>query len=133
MQRTIAILAVVLAGALAAGGGAHAQDPFGGRDRFAQQQQPFGQPPPGNGRDPLGDMRGNFNAEQARGARQAGAVNIDSVQARAAALNQFPGAEYLDLELRGNPPAYHVVLKSPDGRRVNVIVDAQTGQVLGAN
>lgn len=112
MRRNIAILAIVLCGALSAPTGAFAQS------RFAQQ-------------DPFGDMRGNFSAEEARNARQTGEVNLTASQAIEIALAQHPGAEYLDLVLRGGgQPQYVVRLKTPDGRRVEVAIDARSGAVL---
>lgn len=112
MRRNIAILAIVICGALSAPAGALAQT------RFAQQ-------------DPFGDVRGNFSAEEARNARDTGEVNLTGAQAIQIAQGQYPGAEYLDLSLRGDgQPQYVVRLRTADGRRVEVVIDARSGAVL---
>lgn len=105
MHRRIAISAIILA-ALAASGPAAAQ---GG---------------PGN-------SQRNYSAEEARTAREAGQV-ISAREAIAIAMSRIPGSEYLDLFLSGGGmPVYTVRLRTPDGRRAEVLIDARTGAVLG--
>ncbi|GEM_PF-7127925 len=106
MPSKTAILAIALCGAIFAPGAALAQNPFGG-------------------------LQQNYNAEQARDARESGDVRITAQMARMIAESQYPGAEYLDLFLSGgDKPIYTVRLKTADGRRVEVVLDAQTGAVL---
>lgn len=79
----------------------------------------------------FGDLRQNYSAQEAREARDAGQV-IDARQAISIALAQIPGAEYLDLFLSGSGmPVYTVILRTPDGRRAEIMIDARTGAVLG--
>jgi len=117
MSRKIAILAVAIAGATLTGVMA-APHSASAQLRFAQQ-------------DPFGDLRQNYSAEEARDARQSGQVNVTAPQAIEIARAQYPGAEYLDLVLRGGgDPQYVVRLRTADGRRVEVVIDARTGAVV---
>ncbi len=86
---------------------------------------------PAAAQNPFGDMRQNYNAEQARDARRGGQV-IPGAQARAIAMAQHPGAEYVNLTLGsdGQREVYSVRLRTRDGRIVEVVLDARTGAVL---
>lgn len=78
------------------------------------------------------DLRQNYDAEQARDARRSGDVQVTGSQAIMIAQARYPGSEYLELFLSGGDmPVYTVRLKTADGRRVDVKVDARTGEVRG--
>ena len=52
-----------------------------------------------------------------------------------ATISGMPPGQLLDagLENRGGRPIYRVRWQTPDGRRIDYIVDAQTGQIIGRN
>lgn len=55
------------------------------------------------------------------------AVSISPSQAKSIALRSVPGSEFLDIKLVGGNTYIVRVIKS--GRRIDVRVDAQTGQI----
>ncbi|WP_394694186.1 PepSY domain-containing protein [Hyphobacterium sp.] len=76
-------------------------------------------------------MQNNYSAGQARDARDSGNV-IPAVRAISIVRGRYPGAEVLNAQLQGgSSPQYVVTILTREGRRVNVIVDARTGQVIG--
>ena len=107
------------------------------------QQQPFrGQPqpyrgppagpPPGWEGDSLGAAWGPQQDEVRQGVRQRRFVPLG--QAIESIRRRGPGRE-LDagLEQFGGRPAYRVRWAAPDGRRVDYMVDAETGAILSAD
>lgn len=78
------------------------------------------------------DPRSRYSADEARDARRSG----DVLPARAVidvVRRQFPGARVLDVELiRTGSPHYVVKILNPDGRRMDVRVDARSGRVVSA-
>lgn len=78
------------------------------------------------------DARSNYSAEEARNARQSGDVlpvrEVIEIVRRA-----FPGSRVLDAELvRTASPHYVVKILDPDGRRMDVRVDARSGRIMSA-
>lgn len=76
------------------------------------------------------DLRSGFSADEAREARTKGdtvsmSTAIDNVRRR------YPGARVVDA---GQPAPHRIVVRiiTRDGRRLDVRVDARTGQVIGA-
>jgi hypothetical protein len=112
--------------------------PFRGQPQpqqpFRGPPQPFGAPPPGPGweGDSLGAGWGPQQDEVRQGVRQRRFVPlgqaIDSIRRRG------PGRE-LDagLEQWGGRPAYRVRWAGPDGRRIDYMVDAESGAILSAD
>lgn len=77
------------------------------------------------------DMRNNYSAGQARDARDSGDV-LPALRAISIVRGRYPGAEVLNAQLRGgSSPQWVVTILTREGRRVDVIVDARTGQILG--
>lgn len=77
------------------------------------------------------DMRNNYSAGQARDARDSGDV-LPALRAISIVRGRYPGSEVLNAQLRGgSSPQWVVTILTREGRRVDVVVDARTGQVLG--
>lgn len=73
----------------------------------------------------------SYSAPQARDARNSGDV-LPALRVISIVRNRYPSAEVLDAQLqRGSSPRYIVTILTREGRRVDVIVDAQTGRILG--
>lgn len=71
-----------------------------------------------------------FTADQARDQRERGEI-VPALRVISAVRRQYPGAEVLDAELeRGASPRYIIKILTADGRRVDVVADARTGQIL---
>lgn len=88
--------------------------------------------PPGRGGNSLGDGWSPREAEAREGVRGGRLVPLEQVIRNIA--RSTPG-RLLDagLEDRGDRPVYRVRWQTNDGRRVDYIVDAQTGQIIGRN
>jgi len=77
------------------------------------------------------NVQNNYSAGQARDARDSGDV-MPALRAISIVRGRYPGAEVLNAQLQGgSSPQYVVTILTREGRRVNVIVDARTGQVIG--
>lgn len=78
------------------------------------------------------DPRSNYTAEEARNARQSGDV-LPVREVIEIVRREFPGARVLDVELvRTASPHYVVKILNPDGRRMDVRVDARSGRIMSA-
>lgn len=88
--------------------------------------------PPGRGGNSLGDGWSPREADARDGVRGGRLVPLEQVIRRIAGMT--PG-QLLDagLENRGDRPIYRVRWQTNDGRRIDYIVDAQTGQIIGRN
>ena len=76
-------------------------------------------------------MQNNYSAGQARDARDSGDV-LPALRVISIVRGRYPGAEVLNAQLQGgSSPQYVVTILTREGRRVNVIVNAQTGQIIG--
>lgn len=76
-------------------------------------------------------VQDRLSAGQARDARDAGDV-LPALRVISIVRGRYPGAEVLDAQLRqGSSPQYVVTILTREGRRIDVIVDARTGQILG--
>lgn len=76
------------------------------------------------------DVRDRYTADEARDAVRSGDV-LPALRVIRDVRQRYPGAEVLDAELeRGSQPRYIIKILTRDGRRVDVIVDAQTGAIL---
>lgn len=74
--------------------------------------------------------RNSWSADQARDAQRQGRV-LSAREIVSIAQSRHPGSEVLDVSLSGgNNPRYTVILKTRDGRRVDVTLDARSGRVL---
>jgi len=75
-------------------------------------------------------VRSSLSPDQARNARQQSQV-LPVSQVIAIAQARHPGTQVLDVVLSdGAQPRYRVILKTRDGRRIDVVIDAKTGRVL---
>ncbi|MDO9472110.1 MAG: PepSY domain-containing protein [Caulobacter sp.] len=88
--------------------------------------------PPGRGGNSLGDGWSPRESEARDGVRGGRLVSLETVIRSIARSN--PG-QLLDagLENRGGRPVYRVRWQTNDGRRIDFIVDATTGQIIGRN
>ncbi len=88
--------------------------------------------PPGWGGNSLGDGWSPRESEARDGVRGGRLVSLETVIRSIARSN--PG-QLLDagLENRGGRPVYRVRWQTNDGRRIDFIVDATTGQIIGRN
>lgn len=87
---------------------------------------------PGRGGNSLGDGWRPREEDARDGVRGGRLVPLEQVIRNIA--RSTPG-QLLDagLENRGGRPIYRVRWQTPDGRRIDYIVDAQTGQIIGRN
>lgn len=120
MKRTAALLAILAIGA-ALPGVADAQ----GRGRGADDR----------GRDRSDSLGSNWRPQQdeARaGVRQGRMIPLESIAPR---LNRRSPGRLLDagIESRGGLPVYRVRWQAADGRRIDYLVDAATGMIIGAD
>lgn len=77
------------------------------------------------------DIQNRYTAPQARDARDSGDV-LPALRVISIVRSRYPGADVLDARLqRGSSPQYVVTILTREGRRVDVIVDARTGRILG--
>lgn len=82
------------------------------------------------GAAPQSDPRGRYSPSEARDARRQGDV-VPALRVINAVRQRYPGAEVLDAELQGGAaPRYIVRILTRDGRRLDVVADARTGQIL---
>jgi uncharacterized membrane protein YkoI len=90
--------------------------------------QSFGKP--GDGAMQNRDPRDRYTAGEARDARRQGDV-VPALRVISAVRQRYPGADVLDAELEGGAaPRYVIKILTRDGRRVDVVADARTGQIL---
>lgn len=82
------------------------------------------------GSGPAQDPRDRLTSSQARDARQQGDV-VPALRVINAVRQRYPGADVLDANLEGGAaPRYVIRILTRDGRRMDVIADARTGQIL---
>lgn len=92
---------------------------FGAASDALQYPQPSGS-----------EMRGRYTADEARNAVQSGQV-LPALQVIRTVRQRYPQAEVVDAELEQGPrPRYIIKILTEQGRRVDVVVDAQTGNIL---
>jgi uncharacterized membrane protein YkoI len=108
-------------------GSQRSRPPRGGDDYETQRTRP-----PGRGGNSLGDSWSPRAGEAREGVRDGRLVPLEQVIRNIA--RSTPG-QLLDagLENRGDRPIYRVRWQTNDGRRVDYIVDARTGQIIGRN
>jgi uncharacterized membrane protein YkoI len=71
-----------------------------------------------------------WSVDDARRGREEGEI-VPALRVISAVRERYPGAEVLDAEVvEDNPPQYVIKIRTRDGRRVDVIADAQTGRIL---
>ena len=76
------------------------------------------------------DPRDRYTPSEARDARRQGDV-VPALRVISTVRQRYPGAEVLDAELEGGAsPRYVIKILTRDGRRVDVVADARTGQIL---
>ncbi|MHA6288279.1 PepSY domain-containing protein [Maricaulis sp. CAU 1757] len=76
------------------------------------------------------DPRDRYTAGEARDLRRQGDV-VPALRVISAVRQRYPGADVLDAELEGGAnPRYVIKILTADGRRIDVIADARTGQIL---
>lgn len=75
-------------------------------------------------------QQNNWSADRARDAQRQGQV-LSAREIVSIARDRHPGSEVLDVSMSGgNNPRYTVILKTRDGRRIDVTLDARSGRVL---
>jgi uncharacterized membrane protein YkoI len=124
MNRFVALFAAAL---ISVGVPAVAEAQGRGRDDDSEQYRL-----PGRGGNSLGDGWSPRESEAREGVRGGRLVSLETVIRNIARSN--PG-QLLDagLENRGGRPVYRVRWQTNDGRRIDFIVDATTGQIIGRN
>ncbi len=76
------------------------------------------------------EMRNRYSADEARTAVQSGQV-LPALQVIRTVRQRYSRADVIDAELEQGPrPRYIIKILTEDGRRVDVVVDAQTGNIL---
>ncbi|MEE2527059.1 PepSY domain-containing protein [Hyphobacterium sp. HN65] len=76
------------------------------------------------------NMQNRLSSGQARDARDSGDV-LPALRVISIVRSRYPGADVLDAELeRGGSPRYIIKILTREGRRIDVVVDARTGQIL---
>lgn len=76
------------------------------------------------------DMRNRYTADEARNEVQSGRV-LPALQVIRTVRQRYTHADVIDAELeQGARPRYIIKILTEDGRRVDVVVDAQTGNIL---
>lgn len=81
-------------------------------------------------KDPFGAFSGmsqSYMPEERQSLPQWAQRKISASEAKSIALRRVPGAEVVDIDLKGN--TYRVRLIRRDGRVVDVFIDAATGRV----
>lgn len=108
------------------------QGDMGARSRPPGRDDDDGPRPPIRGGNSLGDGWRPREDDAREGVRGGRLVPLESVIRNIA--RSTPG-QLLDagLENRGGRPIYRVRWQTPDGRRIDYIVDAQSGQIIGRN
>ena len=89
----------------------------------------------GNDRDRSDSLGSNWRPQQdeaRRGVRQGRMIPLESIAPR---LNRRAPGRLLDagIESRGGLPVYRVRWQAADGRRIDYLVDAATGMIIGAD
>ncbi|WP_291844059.1 PepSY domain-containing protein [Maricaulis sp.] len=75
-------------------------------------------------------LQDRYSAPEARDARRQGDV-VPALRVISEVRRRYPGADVLDAELEGGAsPRYVIKILTQDGRRVDVVADARTGQIL---
>lgn len=75
-------------------------------------------------------MQDRLSSGQARDARNSGDV-LPALRVISIVRNRYPGADVLDAELeQGGSPRYIIKILTREGRRIDVVVDARSGQIL---
>ncbi len=75
-------------------------------------------------------QQNNWSADRARDAQRQGQV-LSAREIVSIAQDRHPGSEVLDVSMSGGDnPRYTVILKTRDGRRIDVTLDARSGRVL---
>lgn len=97
------------------------------RDRGEQTRE--------RGRDRSDSLGTNWRPQQdeaRRGVRQGQMIPLESIAPR---LNRRAPGRLLDagIESRGGLPVYRVRWQAADGRRIDYLVDAATGMIIGAD
>lgn len=107
------------------------QDDQGARSRPGRGDEGRPTRPPSRGNS-LGDGWSPREEDAREGVRGGRLVPLEQVIRNIA--RSTPG-QLLDagLESRGDRPIYRVRWQTPDGRRIDYIVDARTGQIIGRN
>ena len=76
------------------------------------------------------DPRDRYTPNEARDARRQGEV-VPALRVISAVRQRYPGADVLDAELEGGAaPRYVIKILTRDGRRLDIVADARTGQIL---
>ena len=124
MKRTAVLLSILAIGA-ALPGVADAQDRGRDRDRSEDARN----------RDRSDSLGSNWRPQQdeaRRGVRQGRMIPLESIAPR---LNRRSPGRLLDagIESRGGLPVYRVRWQAADGRRIDYLVDAATGMIIGAD
>lgn len=74
--------------------------------------------------------RDRYTAGEARDERRQGNV-VPALRVISMVRQRYPGADVLDAELEGGAsPRYVIKILTRQGRRIDVIADARTGQIL---
>ena len=128
MKRTAVLFAIL---ALGAGlpGIADAQGRGRGADRDEAPRERVRE------RDRSDSLGSNWRPQQdeaRRGVRQGRMIPLESIAPR---LNRRSPGRLLDagIESRGGLPVYRVRWQAADGRRIDYLVDAATGMIIGAD
>lgn len=81
-------------------------------------------------RQDLVTTQDRFTADQVRDQRERGEI-VPALRVISAVRREYPGADVLDAELeRGPSPQYVIKILTADGRRLDIVADARTGQIL---
>jgi len=76
------------------------------------------------------DVRGRYTPGEARVQREQGNL-VPAIRVISDVRQRYPNANVLDVELEGgNAPRYIVKILTADGRRIDVVADARTGNIL---
>ena len=76
------------------------------------------------------NVQDRLSSGQARDARNSGNV-LPALRVISIVRSRYPGAEVLDAELeQGSSPRYIIKILTREGRRIDVVVDARTGQII---
>ena len=126
MKRTAVLFAIL---ALGAGLPGIADAQGRGRDRDESPRERVRE------RDRSDSLGSNWRPQQdeaRRGVRQGRMIPLESIAPR---LNRRSPGRLLDagIESRGGLPVYRVRWQAADGRRIDYMVDAATGMIIGAD
>lgn len=129
-MKRIAVLFALLALGAGMPGIADAQGRGRGQDR--DRDAPRERVRDRDGSDSLGSNWRPQQDEARRGVRQGRMIPLESIAPR---LNRRAPGRLLDagIESRGGLPVYRVRWQAADGRRIDYMVDAATGMIIGAD